>query len=391
MASLDHWEHYKGREQTAVKHYVLRKYLQVLALKLGHFKHGVTINYVDGFSGPWDEQAEDLSDTSPGIAVRELSEARRRLGESGVSISVRCMFIEKEGDSIRRLADLEGKCPGVHITRVHGTFEANVPAAVQFATGGGADPFGFIFIDPTGWTGYGLHAISPLLRVPRCEVMVNFMTGDILRFIGTSDPQLTRTFVDLLGSEEALAECRALSGDDREDAVVACYCRQLKAAGGFRHVARAIVLAPLQRRVRFHLVYATRNPTGLIAFRTAERQSLPEHDRLRSKAQQHRRVSKGGQLELTPAEALQRSDHLSELCAMHRTRAKMEAEQSLRATRRLSYDRLAMEALCHPFVSEGEVKAWIRQWASAVQVDGLRGKQQPAFGRNLTLRWVGGK
>ncbi len=58
---------YKGREQTYIKHLVLRRYLQKLAYKKGW--HGGTINYVDGFAGPWQQASEELKDTSPFIAI----------------------------------------------------------------------------------------------------------------------------------------------------------------------------------------------------------------------------------------------------------------------------------------------------------------------------------
>ncbi len=393
MSSHEPWEHYKGREQTAVKHYILREYLQVLALKLGNFKKaGVTINYVDGFSGPWDEQAKDLSDTSPGIALHELSEARRILGERGVSIAVRCMFIEKEGDRFRRLADLEGRFPGVHITRLHGTFEAHIPEAVEFASGGGDDPFGFVFIDPTGWTGYGLRAISPLLRVRRCEVLVNFMTEDILRHIGWQGPANQRTFADLFGSEGVLESWKGLGGVEREDKIVASYCDRLGAEGNYRHVARSIVPNPTSDRTRYHLIYATRSGKGLIAFREVERKSLPKHDQLRSAAKRDARIANTGQQELLPAEALDKSDYLSDLCRHFRALASAEARNDLMNNRTVPFDAIVDRALRWPFVSEVEVNQWIRDWRREhlLDVPGLSAKKMPHYGQSLHLQWTAG-
>ncbi|MER8638691.1 hypothetical protein [Mesorhizobium sp. M1365] len=59
---------YAGREQTAAKHFILRKYLQSLAFKvlLGGYP---TLTYVDGFSGPWEARTTDYSDTSFMIAI----------------------------------------------------------------------------------------------------------------------------------------------------------------------------------------------------------------------------------------------------------------------------------------------------------------------------------
>jgi hypothetical protein len=53
---------YKDREQAFVKHWFLKHYLQKLALKVAQFQPGTTLNYIDGFSGPWDAVTEDATD-----------------------------------------------------------------------------------------------------------------------------------------------------------------------------------------------------------------------------------------------------------------------------------------------------------------------------------------
>jgi three-Cys-motif partner protein len=59
---------YAGREQTLVKHFILREYLQRFAIIVGH--HCNTITYVDCFSGPWNVRSDDLSDSSFSIALQ---------------------------------------------------------------------------------------------------------------------------------------------------------------------------------------------------------------------------------------------------------------------------------------------------------------------------------
>ena len=88
---------YKGREQTFIKHFVLEHYLQKLTYKKGW--HGGVINYVDCFAGPWQHASEELSDTSPFIALQELSKARDTLRDKGrPALSLRCLFIEREAN-----------------------------------------------------------------------------------------------------------------------------------------------------------------------------------------------------------------------------------------------------------------------------------------------------
>lgn len=46
---------------------------------------------------------------------------------------------------------------------------------VQFAKAEN-NMFTFTFIDPTGWKGFGMNNIRPLLELPFSEVLINFMT-----------------------------------------------------------------------------------------------------------------------------------------------------------------------------------------------------------------------
>ena len=88
---------YSGRGQTLVKHAILQKYLE----RFAHIVCSVrsrwdSITYVDCFSGPWQEQSEQLEDTSFSIALRELRKARETLAGQGKNIRIRCFFLEKD-------------------------------------------------------------------------------------------------------------------------------------------------------------------------------------------------------------------------------------------------------------------------------------------------------
>ena len=60
---------YIGREQSYVKHVVLDTYLERFAHIIGSWKDSIT--YIDGFSGPWNSQTQDFSDSSFGIALAQ--------------------------------------------------------------------------------------------------------------------------------------------------------------------------------------------------------------------------------------------------------------------------------------------------------------------------------
>lgn len=87
---------YFGREQTAVKHRILERYLTPLPLIVGR---GLVrdVTFVDCCSGPWNTITEDLSDSSFGIAVRQLQLARETLAREGHAVSFRCLFVERTG------------------------------------------------------------------------------------------------------------------------------------------------------------------------------------------------------------------------------------------------------------------------------------------------------
>ena len=70
-------EHYKGREQSYVKHLLLEAYLEKLFMILGRYQS--TICYVDCFAGPWEEGTDDLSDTSIAISLRIMKKCREGL------------------------------------------------------------------------------------------------------------------------------------------------------------------------------------------------------------------------------------------------------------------------------------------------------------------------
>ena len=69
---------YEGREQSQAKHLILRLYLQRFAHIIGTWNDAIT--YVDCFSGPWDVQNANLSDSSFSIALDELRKAKQTLG-----------------------------------------------------------------------------------------------------------------------------------------------------------------------------------------------------------------------------------------------------------------------------------------------------------------------
>jgi len=365
---------YEGREQALIKHYVLQHYLERLAFKVGGFRSGTTLNYIDGFSGPWDAVASDGGDCSPAIAMTNLARARDTLAAlpTPKPMRVRCMFVEQDAAAFTRLEKLCASCTSVEVATLPGTFEANVPAAVRFAESG-PHPFAFVFIDPKGWTGYPLQAITPLLQVKRVEVLINFMIKDILRFIDHETSVALASFEDLFGqrSEEYRREWASQIGLDREDAIVSAYCARVRERGNFQHCVSTIVLNPLVDRTHYHLVYATHSRVGLVTFREVERAAMIQQKSVRAAAKQTKRTTKTLQREMFAAEEMD-SNYLATLSRRYTTLAQAAVRARLAATERdVSYESLIDAALAFPMSSETDLKAWIREWKAAGSVEAV--------------------
>ena len=92
MTDSDNW--YVGREQTLVKHHLLKDYLAALANIVGQKYPSIT--YVDCFSGPWKAASQRYEDTSFGIAIEELKKARDQLRTQFNRDVTYAMFLHRE-------------------------------------------------------------------------------------------------------------------------------------------------------------------------------------------------------------------------------------------------------------------------------------------------------
>src|SRR5262249_9452504 len=103
------------------------------------------------------------------------------------------------------------------------TLEESIPEIVGFIRRGGSKAFPFMFIDPTGWTGFEMETIAPLLRLNPGEVLIKFMTGHIRRFLDSPDDETQDSFKPRFGSGGFRAKIQGLARLKREDAAVEEY------------------------------------------------------------------------------------------------------------------------------------------------------------------------
>lgn len=353
-------EFYLDREQSQIKHEILKSYLQRFALIVGRWREGII--YVDGFSGPWNTVSEDFEDSSFSIALTELLSARQTLREKfGKTLNLKCIFLEKDSAAFKHLKSYADRQSDAEILAVNETFEKAIPQIKSMLNASKRDHFPFILIDPKGWKGFAMDVIKPVIQVQPSEVLVNFMTGHIIRFVEDQREGLKESFRKLYGDNSYEKEIVSLCGREREDAIVETYARRLAEEGRFPHYSVTIVLQPTRDRTHFHLVYATRDLKGIEVFKEAERKALKLSETVRADAKRRAREQASGQNELFGGETMPDVNYLAELQVHYEAKAEQELKQLVRGVEEIDYDSLYAHALRHPLVQEAFLRKWIKE------------------------------
>ena len=260
---------YDGREQALVKHCLLEAYLQKLFLIVGMSAKttGKTdLCYVDCFAGPWGDPSVGMEATSIAISLRTLEACRQELENHGITAKIKALYVEEDPKAFDRLKAYLGSATPPHISAdcFHGDFVALRQEILDWV---GESSFSFFFIDPKGWAPVGVPTLSLLLQRPRSEFLVNFMYNDVNRMASMREWQ--PDFATLLGEAVDLS---GLAPDKRERAIVRTYRKNLKRQmppGRHAYGARAVhvrVLDPNKERPKYHLVYLTSHPRGIVEF-----------------------------------------------------------------------------------------------------------------------------
>ncbi|MGY8664088.1 three-Cys-motif partner protein TcmP [Bradyrhizobium sp. UFLA05-109] len=276
---------YFGREQSKAKHFILKSYLQALAFKVLNFSD---VTYVDGFSGPWESQTEDFSDSSFMIAIHVLKDAQSQvLARTGKRRRIRCFFSEKNAKAYSLLESAVAKFhkpeDGFEIKTYEGKFEDAVDIIRSFV----GTSFPLIFIDPTGWTGYPFDKIRPLFARAKCEVLINFMYDFINRFAYSADREIIDSLAPILGGPDW--PNRLDQDIPRGLAVEKLFRDTLENAGNFEFVVSTKIDKATAERPHFFIAYGTKSAEGLKTFRDIEYDALRRHAKDRANAIEARR------------------------------------------------------------------------------------------------------
>lgn len=350
-------EDYIGREQTYVKHLVLQLYLERVAWNIFSFSDEFV--YVDGFSGPWKSSSESYNDTSFSIALTQLRKVRDDFKNSfGKDVRLRCYFIEKDQTAFAELREVVQDINDVEIEIANGHFEDLIDSVCQFS----GRSFALIFIDPTGWQGFPLLKIEPLLKL-RGEVLINFMSDFINRFIDDPRPEIARSFDSLFGPDW-YQEWRTLVGQglSREAAAIEVYSDRLKDRSNYKFVTSTRILKPMADRSYFYLVYGTEHWKGISEFRSVEQRAIEEQERVRDAKKYGASIERTGQPSFFGAGLIEspiKSYHEERETQL--TRGHLLLLDILRANRSgVKFESLIGPVLEIPMVWESDLKEWIR-------------------------------
>jgi len=358
---------YQDREQSEIKHYAIRLYLEAAARILGS---KYDIKYVDCCAGPWNSRESDYRDTSFGIAFEVLKTTRTELSARGRLPSIECLFIEKEPEPFQKLDAFakQRSSPEIKVRAENWDFAEHIDEIVRYCSTRGAFPF--ILIDPKGWKLAGISQISPLLKLKPGEVVINLMSSFVTRFVNDSATDLS----DLLG--EDFPDLRSLSGTELEFAVVRKYCDLIKREGAFSYVCALPVMKPDSDAFNFYLIYATRHPKGVEVFKSVEKRTEEQTHLVRADVQLRQRQEKTRNFELFDAPVMYRERKYQQLAEDNRVRAKKRVWDLLTASDEVSYDNCWAEALQFPAVYQNDLRDWLAEWEKAGRLE-VKGRKKP--------------
>ncbi|MEQ8354868.1 MAG: three-Cys-motif partner protein TcmP [Kiloniellaceae bacterium] len=376
---------YSGSEQTYVKHFFLERYLERVAYNI--FSFAPELVYVDGFSGPWKSRDEEFKDTSFVIALDKLREMKEGLRSRGKLVRPRCIFIEKDPAKFAELTSAVSEVRDIPVTPLKGSFEDLIPEIVRQI----GQSFSFVFIDPTGWTGFDLLKIRPLIEL-QGEVLINFMFDHINRFVEHPDAATAATIDSLFGGSNWFATYNEYirKGLSREDAIIETYMHRLKSVGKLKHATSTRIKKPLSERSYFYLVYGTRHWKGVWEFREVERKAADEQERVVGAARHQNKAIRTGQHDLFATT----NTHEPSLPFEQQKRMRLKQGRdlllaTLKNHNELLYESVAGIVLEVPLVWVSDLNEWLVELRETgdVSITGLDGRRRtPKPGDKV--RWL---
>ena len=280
---------YGGREQALVKHTFLDTYMPAQIPKIVSWADEFT--YVDLFAGPWQSNSGDYSDTSFGIALHRMTEAKAKQKELGRQVKMVAHLVEKNSDNFARLIEAVKRFPEVETHCYSGLAEQHAPTIASAIP---ARAFRFVVIDPKGVP--DVRRFQCLISPDRTEVLLNFMFQFANRFAGSSDrmPTLEGWLGGLQEPGSWRSEIAELRGTERQTAILERARQAVRRMGCYNFAPALTVDETEVDRPLYNLIYLTRHSAGIRVFRDAHRKSLETQATYKSAKKAETRRTKSG-------------------------------------------------------------------------------------------------
>ncbi len=293
-------EHYKGHEQSHIKHRLLEAYLEMLFMIIGLKEKRIC--YVDCFSGPWKESDKDLSGTSIALSLEVMQKCHKSLRQRNRNVEFRALFVEKGKRTYKKLESFltNHTWDGVETESMNGEFHKLRKEILRWC---GNRDFVFFFIDPKGWkNAIEIPTLTPLLQRPHSEFLINFMFDFLVR-THTQKPFQE----DMQAIFGEVPNTSGLPPKERESYLLNQYRVTLKNIPQSKskklRSAYVTVLDPVKERTKYHLVYLTRHPLGVVKFMDASEKLDVVQKKVRAQTKQKRQFEATGQYDFFPADA----------------------------------------------------------------------------------------
>jgi three-Cys-motif partner protein len=252
---------------TEAKHVILRKYLDAWLPIISRFNGEVLI--IDGFAGPGEYVGG--KEGSPIIALKAVLE--HKLGPF-MKAKFRFIFVEENTARCEHLKKVIASLPlagnpNIQVEVACGRFDVIISQLLDdFDAKKIKLPPTFAFIDPFGFSGIPLSLITRIMRNKSCEVLVNFMYEEIVRFMEIS--QNGKHYDDLFGTDQwrLIHQNKALTPAQRAAQIPSLYHAQLSNIAGIQYV-RTFKMINEHNKLDYFLFFGTNSPFGLLKMKEA--------------------------------------------------------------------------------------------------------------------------
>jgi three-Cys-motif partner protein len=333
--------------------------------------------------GPWQTKHPNYADSSFGIAINALRECQKKKAlrdTHGRELHMMSILVEprKEAYSeLRKFAQKESTA-NFEVHALTGEFIDNIARIDRIIENSNLNPFRFVFLDPTGWAQIPMRSLQTFLSNRSCEVLINLMTGHIIRFL--DEPDRAESYNDLFGRSGVLDILQQTPRDERTELAVQEYCGSLRMLCNFKYASAAVILKPAEEKIGYFLVYGTKHPRGIEVFKAAELKAA----KIQAEVRHETHVRKTGQ----PTFLFDDAPPSSRLSSDLRNRYLEKAHDrilSILASHpkqtKILYEDVLCEAMAFPLVSPDDVINCLRALEPDVEIQltgtGRRRKPNP--------------